>query len=218
MAYPLPGFGRDPTIRDQQQRSPFSLPVEQAQPGEHSYVNRQSPALQKYISSCSSINQTGSQTVVQVAQINAARIVSDPELWVWFKAMIRQHHRRDGSMHTCMLPTTNLLTMQYLHKCVEQQFELEAEQAAQREEELYPEWKKPHTCNDNSKDQDGGRMLQKAAKWISGSFSILDTKILGSEGEGEAIPAAEEAYEDEQGKLANMRGTTAMLKQSPAAA
>jgi len=106
--------------------------------------------------------------------------------------------------------------MQYLHKCVEQQFELEAEQAAQREEELYPEWKKPH--NDNSKDQDGGRMLQKAAKWISGSFSILDTKILGSEGEGEAIPAAEEAYEDEQGKLANMRGTTAMLKQSPAAA
>jgi hypothetical protein len=69
-------------------------------------------------------------TARQAALSNGEQIVRDPQLWRVFRAMVRHN--------SVALPTTNLLTIEYLHKIVEHQFEVEAERIAQ-EEVMYNE-------------------------------------------------------------------------------
>ena len=60
-------------------------------------------------------------TARQAFLSNGEQIVRDPQLWCEFRAML-QHNSV-----ALPLPTTNLLTIEYPHKIVEHQFELEAE-------------------------------------------------------------------------------------------
>ena len=85
-------------------------------------------------------------TARQAALSNGEQIVRDPQLWRVFRAMVRHN--------TCSvaLPTTNLLTIEYLHKIVEHQFEVEAERIAQ-EEVMYNEIQRRYIELDEDADE-----------------------------------------------------------------
>jgi len=64
-------------------------------------------------------------TARQASLSNGEQIVRNQQLWYVFRSLIRHD--------SVVLPTTNLLTIEYLHKIVEHQFEVEAERIAQEE-------------------------------------------------------------------------------------
>ena len=151
------------------------------------------------------------QTPHQAAMANAERIVHDPQLWQSFKAMIRER-RNDVA-----LPTTNLLTVEYLHKFVEHQFEMEAERIAHEEAMYYEIQRRYESADTYSKSDkeygDDGRItFQKAAKWLTESFSQLSLNNVEREKEAAALAAAYDAQR--ASALAMSRRTTMSISPS----
>ena len=235
MAYPLPGFGRDPFldgVYDQHLQTPppsatvtapsgmGSMSKQQTLMFNSSYLstNHQSstyPAKFDYTYR-SSPSKRRPQTPHQAAMANAERIVHDPQLWQGFKAMIRER-RNDVA-----LPTTNLLTVEYLHKFVEHQFELEAERMA-HEEAMYDEIQRRYESADSyysksDKEYGDGRItLQKAAKWLTESFSQLSLNNVEREKEAAVLAAAFDEHRKSQQQssaLAMSRRTTMSISSS----
>ena len=210
MAYPLPGFGRpnevgrNPFLDDLNEQQAQQLPppklIRPRSTGKLSYDP--SPTMQR------------PQTARQAAVSNAERIVRDPKLWREFRAMIREER------NSVALPTTNLLTVEYLHKFVERQFEVEAERSAQ-EDLIYREIQRRYESADGSsktdKDFGDGRMLQKAAKWLTESFSSLSLHNAEREEEAAALAAAydaQRASQKQSSALAMSRRTTMNMSSS----
>lgn len=168
-------------------------------PAKFDYTHRSSP------------NKRRPQTPHQAAMANAERIVHDPQLWKGFKAMIRER-RNDVA-----LPTTNLLAVEYLHKFVEHQFELEAERIAQ-EEAMYYEIQRRYESADSyySKSDkecgDGRITFQKAAKWLTDSISQLSLNNVEREKEAAALAAAFDAQRSSA--LTMSRRTTMSISSS----
>ena len=205
MAYPLPGFGRPNEVgrnpflddlKDKQQAQQLPPPklIRPRSTGKLSYDP--SPTKQR------------PQTAREAAVSNAERIVRDPRLWREFRAMIREKR------NSVALPTTNLLTVEYLHKFVERQFEVEAERNAQ-EDLIYREIQRRYESADGSsktdKDFGDGRMLHKAAKWLTESFSSLSLNNAEREEEAAALAAAydaQRASQKQSSALAMSRRTT----------
>ena len=234
MAYPLPGFGRNPFLDDeydQQLQPPRPPPTMTASWGMGSMSKQQvlmfnsslstnppsltNPAKFDYTYR-SSPNKRRTQTPHQAAMANAERIVHDPQLWQGFKAMIRER-RNDVA-----LPTTNLLTVEYLHKFVERQFELEAERIA-HEEAMYYEIQRRYESADSyySKSEkeygDGKITLQKAAKWLTESFSQLSLNNLEREKEAAVLAAqydAQRKMQQQSSALAMSRRATMSISSS----
>ena len=206
MAYPLPGFGRNPFLDDEydqqlqppapstmtapwgtsigsmskQQAVVFNSSLSASYPAKFDYTYRSTP------------NKRRPQTPHQAALANAERIVHDPQLWRSFKAMIRER-RNDVA-----LPTTNLLTVEYLHRFVEHQFEMEAERIAHEEAKYYEIQRRYESADTYSKSDkeygDDGRItFQKAAKWLTESFSQLSLNSVEREKEAAALAAAYDA-------------------------
>jgi len=210
MAYPLPGFGRNPFVDDghDQQASPPPASTVGAPWGSSSSSSSKQQMLDasfpadppsRYpakLAHGSSQNKRRPQTAQQAAMSHAERIVRDPALWQGFKAMIRER-RNDVA-----LPTTNLLAVEYLHQFVEHQFELEAERIAQEEAVYYYEIQRRYESADSSSKSDkeycDGRItLQKAARWLTGSFS-LSLSSVDREKEAAALAAAYDAQRASQ--------------------
>ena len=232
MAYPLPGFGRNPFLDDeydQQQVQP--PPTMTAHRGMGNMSKQQTLMFNSSLSAShttstnpakfdythrSSPNKRRPQTPHQAAMANAERIVHDPQLWQGFKAMIRER-RNDVA-----LPTTNLLTVEYLHKFVERQFELEAERIA-HEEAMYYEIQRRYESADSyySKSEkeygDGKITLQKAAKWLTESFSQLSLNNLEREKEAAVLAAqydAQRKMQQQSSALAMSRRATMSISSS----
>lgn len=210
MAYPLPGFGQPNEVG----RNPFldDLNEQQAQQLPPPKLSR--PRSTGKLSYDPSPTKQRPQTARQAAVSNAERIVRDPRLWHEFRAMIREER------NSVALPTTNLLTIEYLHKFVERQFEVEAERSAQ-EDLVYREIQRRYESADSSsktdKDFGDGRMLHKAAKWLTESFSSLSLNNAEREEEAAALAAAYDAQRTSQKQssaLAMSRRTTMNMSSS----
>ena len=210
MAYPLPGFGQPNEVG----RNPFldDLNEQQAQQLPPSKLSR-SRSTGK-LSHDPSPTKQRPQTARQAAVSNAERIVRDPRLWHDFRAMIREER------NSVALPTTNLLTIEYLHKFVERQFEVEAERSAQ-ENLVYREIQRRYESADSSsktdKDFGDGRMLHKAAKWLTESFSSLSLNNAEREEEAAALATAydaQRASQKQSSALAMSRRTTMNMSSS----
>lgn len=198
MAYPLPGFGQPNEVG----RNPFLDDLNEQQARRRKLLYDPSPTKQR------------PQTARQAAVSNAERIVRDPRLWHEFRAMIREER------NSVALPTTNLLTIEYLHKFVERQFEMEAKRSAQ-EDLIYREIQRRYESADSSsktdKDFGDGRMLHKAAKWLTESFSSLSLNNAEREEEAAALAAAYDAQRTSQKQssaLAMSRRTTMNVSSS----
>ena len=234
MAYPLPGFGRNPFLDDeydQQLQLPPPPPTMTAPWGMGNMSKQQALMFNSSLSTNppsstnpakfdytyrSSPNKRRPQTPHQAAMANAERIVHDPHFWQGFKAMIRER-RNDVA-----LPTTNLLTVEYLHKFVEHQFELEAERIA-HEEAMYYEIQRRYESADSyysksDKEYGDGRItFQKAAKWLTDSISQLSLNNVEREKEAAALAAAFDAQrktQQQSSALAMSRRTTMTISSS----
>ncbi len=210
MAYPLPGFGRPNEVG----RNPYLDDFNKQQAQELPPPKLIRPRSTGKLSYDPSPTKQRPQTAREAAVSNAERIVRDPRLWREFRAMIREKR------NSVALPTTNLLTVEYLHKFVERQFEVEAERNAQ-EDLIYREIQRRYESADGSsktdKDFGDGRMLHKAARWLTDSFSSLSLHNAEREEEAAALAAAydaQRASQKQSSALAMSRRTTMNMSSS----
>lgn len=215
MAYPLPGFGpadRQSHFRlDDVERlaspsrstSNAGIPLSPLDKGRGGTIRKRCDHLNEYGSSAKDANLymycdkgvymqlSNRQTALEVAQSNAAEIVTDPRLWRQFKATIRRHRIGDGGA----IPTTNLFALEYLHRFVEHEFELEAEA---EEEALYQELMQRQSLDKTGANQDksaSASALQKAANWLSDSLTISFNDTVGLQKENERHSSMILAYD-----------------------
>lgn len=213
MAYPLPGFG--PTYRQShflvdagrlanpsRSTSNAGIPLSPLDNGRGGTIRKRCDHLNdEYGSNAKDANLymycdkgvymqlSNRQTALEVAQANAAEIVTDPRLWRRFKATIRRHRIGDGGA----IPTTNLFALEYLHRFVEHQFEREAEA---EEEALYQELMQRKDLDKTGvKEDKSASALQKAANWLSDSLTISFNDTVGLQKEKERHSSMTPAYD-----------------------